>query len=94
MTYKDLETIRQIRNKFAHTAAPITFEDPKVSEKCATLTREDYSKVIVTPTLPLTFERRSSKGRYIGASQHIALYLVANLLSAPPVRPTLSESLP
>jgi len=34
---QDLTTISEIRNRFAHTAAPMTFDDVKVAEKCARL---------------------------------------------------------
>jgi hypothetical protein len=34
---KDLTTVSEIRNRFAHTGGPMTFNDEKVAAKCETL---------------------------------------------------------
>jgi hypothetical protein len=91
LTYRDLEIIRQIRNDFAHTAAPLTFDDPEIAEKCGRLT-ESYSRVIFTGSPTLPFLHGSSKGRYVGASQHIAISLTQE--TRPPQTTRGADALP
>jgi DNA-binding MltR family transcriptional regulator len=42
-TYKDLDTIRRIRNEFAHSYKPVKFADPLVKKLCDEL--ETYEKL-------------------------------------------------
>jgi len=39
VTYKNLETIRKIRNVFAHSAHPLTFRTPEIRAACKSLVR-------------------------------------------------------
>jgi hypothetical protein len=91
ITYRDLDIIRSIRNGFAHTAAPVTFEHPIIAEQCHRLI-ESQSHVIFTGSATLPFTHGSPKGLYIGATQHIAMSLIHQ--EPRPERPTRSVGLP
>lgn len=64
-TRVDLETIREIRNAFAHARKPIKFETPEIAEKCAKLRAPDWispDDVNETPWPPT-----NPRSRYLAA---------------------------
>jgi DNA-binding MltR family transcriptional regulator len=65
--YRDLETIRRIRNEFAHRLS-ISFDDPSIKDRCAALTfaAQDYVQV-------------SARGKFSTA----AVALILNLANRP-----------
>ncbi len=65
----ELEHIREIRNAFAHSVVPITFDDPAVSNVCARLWSPDRYK----PDDP-TVDRKA-KGRFLLATRLVWLIL-------------------
>ena len=48
--YQDAQTIRKIRNEFAH-AVDVSFQNPKIKQLCANLnfSAKDYKDVVVAP---------------------------------------------
>jgi len=74
----DLDLIRSVRNDFAHLGAPLTFNDPDISEKCNKISQRrsiddfDYPDWLLaiakdTPTTPCN--------KFISASEWIAIDL-------------------
>lgn len=73
LTRANLDRIRSIRNDFAHSAAPVSFDAPVISNKCNQLT-------VLHPELPdipewIRGTLDTPRNRYIGASQWIAIDL-------------------
>lgn len=46
---KDLDTIRHVRNAFAHTVTPLSFSHPLVTAECANLTLRDPIEDLTQP---------------------------------------------
>lgn len=53
--YRDIDTIRQIRNDFAHRLA-VRFDSPQVAQRCSTLSHaaQDYGEIVVGPRARFT----------------------------------------
>lgn len=60
--HKSLHHLREIRNAFAHTMAPISFETPEVAKACELLTLGQKRR------LTLTGLSSVGRGRYVGVT--------------------------
>jgi hypothetical protein len=97
LTRKDLDTIRGVRNSFAHTALPIGFGDGEVIKKCKELTTPE--RLSLDPDYSgfgRPFDLDKARDRFIYATRSISIIL---LLRARDVRPhyrkkTKSEPIP
>jgi hypothetical protein len=68
---EDLETIKHIRNLFAHFAGPATFNVTQLEELCNGL------NLVANIPRALVGEPKSARDKFIGVSQIIVLYLVS-----------------
>lgn len=57
-TFKNLDTIRQVRNIFAHTAHPVSFRTPEIAKACKTLSRLPHVYRLESSSF------RSARGRF------------------------------
>jgi hypothetical protein len=69
----DLDIIRSVRNKFAHRANPISFNDQNISKKCLTLR---YSRLPSEGILGWVGDDASPREHYIHASLKLASRLL------------------
>jgi DNA-binding MltR family transcriptional regulator len=73
-TRDDLNSIRHIRNLFAHHPEQHSFSEPEIVKECANL------HIVETLTIAHGVDRRDPRSRYIGASTTIASRLRSGLL--------------
>lgn len=50
--YRDLWTARKIRNEFAHSHTPVSFDDPRVAELCENLSVASFLQQVIIMTRP------------------------------------------
>jgi hypothetical protein len=78
----DLERIRKIRNAFAHSFAPITFDTPEVSVLCARIVFPTMTKEII-PKIDEHWEIETAKGKFLMAATLFAVLFISQESSQP-----------
>jgi hypothetical protein len=98
MTRKDLDTIRNIRNYFAHTALPLDFGKEEIIEKCGKLTTPE--RLALDPIFSgfgKSFDLSKSRERFIYSTRTIATILLLYARDRPPYqmnKPTIAPPSP
>jgi len=87
LTCADLNIIRSVRNDFAHRAAPISFSEAEIAEKCKKLTSPFRMSAGITGAIPTT-PPPEPKRLYIRASQRISFDLIGWSRANQPPRPS------
>jgi hypothetical protein len=85
ITRKDLDTIRNVRNSFAHTALPLDFSDAEIIEKCDKLTTPERRALDpVFSGFGKSFDISSARGRFIYTTRSLATVLLLYARNSPP----------
>jgi len=100
-TRADLNTIRSVRNDFAHTADPISFADEGIAAKCKKLTSpERLDKDPIYRGFGIPFDLSNPRERFIYAARSLATEVVLRgrerrpSYRSAPSRPVPPDSLP
>jgi DNA-binding MltR family transcriptional regulator len=83
-TYADLDGIREIRNKFAHTPKPIHFTDEAIAKLCGKLKTVGVIHLGLSAPFPLD---TGSKAKYANVVSGIA-WRLRKLIEKSPARPS------
>jgi hypothetical protein len=75
-TLRDLDTIREIRNGFAHSTEAFDFKTTEVAALCALLYSADLPMETKEPILTSEAERKNPRGRYRIACRVISWHLL------------------
>lgn len=88
-TCADLDLVRGIRNRFAHSAQARRFSDKIISDRCMALT----TPTTIVPGLGEPFPLQDARSRYLATCRHVTMQLVAEINTDPPLRPVHAKRL-